>query len=180
MNKSLAEQLAEARVVLGFKNNSTNNVQDNEKNNKALNKKNNEKKQFPKKIKTKKKVRKKAKKKVVKEEKTISTKYTYNTKNASEKRIENALSRARGIPRNKEHKEKIILESKRGTRIDNQTLCDGCAMITTVWSYRESNYGRVNLCAKCKVYVFDNSFGSLDALDYAETGGRFEGNRSKH
>ncbi len=75
---------------------------------------------------------------------------------------------------------KIILESKRGTKQENPAVCAECKMLSTVWSYSKSNYGRVNLCRPCKSLVFDRSFGKIDALDLANTGGKFEGNRHKH
>ncbi len=75
---------------------------------------------------------------------------------------------------------KIILESKKGTKQEVPAKCVECKMLATVWSYSKSNYGRVNICRSCKAIVFDRSFGKIDALDLANTGGRFEGNRHKH
>ena len=77
----------------------------------------------------------------------------------------------------------FTLVSKRGTRVAKETTCDECLTIHgTVWYYAQSSIGPVNLCARCKEIVRARSFmrGSIDALDLAHTGGRFEGNRRKH
>lgn len=74
----------------------------------------------------------------------------------------------------------IILESKRGTKIESTTRCSEChGLADVVWRYAKSNFGVVHLCRFCKAIVFDRSFGEIDAMDSALTGG-FETNPRKH
>ncbi|MCP4258475.1 MAG: hypothetical protein GY774_13395 [Planctomycetes bacterium] len=76
---------------------------------------------------------------------------------------------------------KLVLHSRRGVRKDEETLCDNCKRLKKpVFSYKESSNGEVNICSECKPKLFDRSFGKKDALEFATTGGHFEGNRSKH
>ncbi|HDY85176.1 MAG TPA: hypothetical protein ENH74_05775 [Methylophaga sp.] len=78
-------------------------------------------------------------------------------------------------------KNKLMLISKRGTRIERKTECNLCHKEKSpVWHYTESSHGVVNICADCKPMLFDRSFGKKDALEYAKTGGAFEGNRRRH
>ncbi len=75
----------------------------------------------------------------------------------------------------------VVLESKKGTRITGTHICEECGTPTqNGFRYGRSNLGSVVLCTRCKPTVFNRSHGNIDALDYALTGGRFEGNRSKH
>lgn len=75
----------------------------------------------------------------------------------------------------------LYLQSKRGIRITERTECNVCGYpASPVWRYAQSNHGVVHLCNQCKPRTWDHSFGKLDAMDVAYTGGQFEGNRSKH
>ena len=75
----------------------------------------------------------------------------------------------------------LVLTSRRGTRVDDGTPCTSCGRKDmTVWRYRESNYGVVHLCCNCKSKVFERSFGKVDALDRAVSGGGIETNRRRH
>ena len=61
--------------------------------------------------------------------------------------------------------------------------CTNCRnIVDRPTKYKESNQGEVILCAICKPKVRQSSFHhkKKDALDFASTGGGFEGNRSKH
>jgi DNA-directed RNA polymerase subunit M/transcription elongation factor TFIIS len=76
---------------------------------------------------------------------------------------------------------KIILISRRGTRIDTLTECDECGRLKQpVWRYADSNKGTVYICAACKPEVFTRSYGSIDIMSIAESGGGIETNRRKH
>lgn len=79
-------------------------------------------------------------------------------------------------------KVELTLISKRGTRIKKKVLCDECLKIRNhVWHYDKSSHGPVNLCAMCKEIVRSRTKkSSFDALNLANTGGLFEGNRRKH
>jgi len=81
-------------------------------------------------------------------------------------------------------KKKLKLISKRASRmIGNSSKCDNCNKIKPLlWHYVKSNRGDVNICSFCKPKVKARSFGSVktDALDLAETGGSFEGDRRRH
>lgn len=75
----------------------------------------------------------------------------------------------------------LYLKSKRGLRIEELEQCDECKMGTKpVWRYSESNKGVIFLCSSCKPLVLERSFGKVDALNTAFSGGKFEGNRRKH
>ena len=76
----------------------------------------------------------------------------------------------------------VLLVSKRGSKHNITALCDECGHFShKLWKYARSDRGSVFLCDRCKPYVYERSFGSIDALDHAETGGhRFEGNRHRH
>lgn len=81
--------------------------------------------------------------------------------------------------KNKNKKKKpIILESKRGTRIDGGG-CDECGSRNekALWRCARSNQGTVYICSTCKPVVFDRSFDKSDALNTAYLGGTFESSR---
>ena len=61
----------------------------------------------------------------------------------------------------------VILISQRGQRLETGYCRECRSYQSPVWTYRESNHGRVSLCSRCKPEVFDRSFGRLDALDHA-------------
>lgn len=74
---------------------------------------------------------------------------------------------------------KLILVSRRGTRVEVWMRCDDCGHhFDLVWRYAESNRGTVHLCGLCKAEAFNRSFGKLDAMWRAWQGGRFDGNRT--
>lgn len=69
----------------------------------------------------------------------------------------------------KKPRKKVYLESQRGTRIAGSAMCADCERTDmTVWEYADSNYGRIRLCAVCKIEAFERSFGKIDALDMTE------------
>jgi hypothetical protein len=105
----------------------------------------------------------------------------------SERRVESAVFSAnlskpsRDLDEEKKVIGNIRLISRRGEKYNSKITCDECGGVTsTAWKYLKTNRGEVYLCSRCKPYVFNRSFGSTDALDHAETGGFFEGNRSRH
>ncbi len=80
-----------------------------------------------------------------------------------------------------EKNKEIILISRRGQKVDEYTKCSQCdKWKLQVWRYAESNQGEVHLCSACKPRIFDRSFGKIDALDVAVSGGGFETNKRKH
>lgn len=82
---------------------------------------------------------------------------------------------------NRPVKVSVVLESKKGSRVMGTHICKECGTPTqSGFMYSRSNLGSIVLCPRCKPTVFNRSFGNIDALDHALTGGRFEGNRSKH
>ncbi len=95
-----------------------------------------------------------------------------------------------GIKKHKKRKNKarnkktrIILISKRGTRIVGRYACTNCGKeVDNATRYVKSNRGVVVLCASCKAKIRCNSFPQkkIDALDYATTGGGFESNRRRY
>lgn len=77
----------------------------------------------------------------------------------------------------------IVLYSKRGMKLPGRHACTNCTKtVDNPTRYAESNKGVVILCAACKSRIRAHSFpkDKQDALDYAHTGGRFEGDRRKH
>jgi DNA-directed RNA polymerase subunit M/transcription elongation factor TFIIS len=75
---------------------------------------------------------------------------------------------------------KIVLISKRGIRVKDGR-CDECGMLEkVVWRYAQSNCGTVYICDRCKPKILDSSFGRIDALDTAISGGAFETNPHRH
>jgi len=75
----------------------------------------------------------------------------------------------------------IILTSQRGTRVDEERLCDRCFKEHEVlWRYAESTQGTVHLCGVCKIKVYERSFGSVDALNMSVSGGGFETSKRRH
>ena len=80
-------------------------------------------------------------------------------------------------------KKKIILVSRRGARVAGRHVCTNCVKIVdNPTRYAKSNRGAVVLCSICKAKIRNYSFPQekRDALDYAITGGGFEGNRRRH
>ena len=76
---------------------------------------------------------------------------------------------------------RIRLISRRGKRISIQRQCSRCSALTSpTWRYAESNVGPVHLCGRCKLQVFEQSFGKVDAMSRSVSAGAFESNRSKH
>lgn len=76
---------------------------------------------------------------------------------------------------------RFILESRRGARVLGPRPCKNCGRNhDVVWFYAKSSDGAVYLCATCKAIVFDRSFGKLDALNLAFSGGAFESSRRRH
>jgi hypothetical protein len=76
---------------------------------------------------------------------------------------------------------KLLLDTKRAKRIDESSICDECCeYVRVVWRYSYSNRGPVKLCTSCRAAALDWSFGKLDALDYAWSGGAVEMNRRRH
>jgi len=81
---------------------------------------------------------------------------------------------------NKQPKPKLILVSKRGTKVDAWMHCDDCGYrYDLLWSYAKSNRGPVLLCGVCKGLAFNRSFRGkkVDAMYRAVQGGRCDGNR---
>lgn len=77
----------------------------------------------------------------------------------------------------------VKLISQRGTKLQGKYSCCSCgANVDNPTRYAESNVGPVVLCASCKSRIRRESFPpkDYDALDLAETGGLFEGNRRRH
>ncbi len=67
----------------------------------------------------------------------------------------------------------ILLTSKRGTRVFEKRLCNNCgAPLDVLWRYAQSNYGTVYICTRCKMEVFERSFGKIDAMNMAVHLGR--------
>lgn len=83
----------------------------------------------------------------------------------------------------RKEKRGIRLISKRGTILKGRYTCSNCgSTVDNPTRYTESNRGSVILCASCKSAIRLRSFPKdpKDALDFARTGGRFEGNRRRH
>ena len=75
----------------------------------------------------------------------------------------------------KQAKPRIVLISKRGTKVYSDQLCNGCGMISRItWRYAESNQGTVHICGRCKPLILDRSHGSVDAMNSALSGGGYE------
>ena len=86
-------------------------------------------------------------------------------------------------PENSEQTSQTYLRliSRRGTKTEILKRCNNCGIIKQpTWHYVNSTWGEVHLCSKCKPEVFDRSFGKMDALDKAWSGGAFETNKRKH
>lgn len=102
------------------------------------------------------------------------------------KNLQKHISRVHQSPKPKKKKKKkkgIRLISKRGMKVSGRHSCTNCnKIIDNPTRYAESNIGPVILCAPCKSKIRLRSFPSekRDALDFATTGGGFEGNRRKH
>lgn len=66
---------------------------------------------------------------------------------------------------------KLRLVSRRGTRAPGRVSCAECRVSGVgYWHYASSNRGPVDLCALCKVRVFDRSFGHADASRFSMRG----------
>ena len=84
-------------------------------------------------------------------------------------------------PKRKILPQAVYLESKRGTKINEIKHCNNCGQLSKpVWRYSKSNFDEVFLCESCKYEVWDRSFGRIDAMDHADSGGAFEMNRRRH
>src|SRR5690606_32201695 len=58
---------------------------------------------------------------------------------------------------------RIILYSKRGTRVLARRKCSNCGAIRNlVWRYSKSSRGTVLLCTPCKNRIYDRSHGRTD------------------
>jgi hypothetical protein len=75
----------------------------------------------------------------------------------------------------------------RGSKVEGKHECGRCnKAVHNLHRYAKSSIGPVILCASCKTPLIRkakaklNKITKTDALGYASTGGRFEGNRSKH
>jgi len=76
---------------------------------------------------------------------------------------------------------KLVLESRRGTRTYERGTCWECGTYGGVlWHYSKSSCGPVHLCSRCKGGVFNRSFGNVDAMTRAWSGGAFESSRRRH
>ena len=88
---------------------------------------------------------------------------------------------AGGLSRGAEGQLARIVPSKRRTQHTAPEFCDQCEEFRqNVWRYDASNRGAVYICGQCVPVVMDRSFGGIDALDRAVSGGHFEGNRRRH
>jgi len=95
--------------------------------------------------------------------------------------LESAVDIGRQGSKKNKKKRKITLISKRGSRIDEHAVCDRCLKHRHLqWHYAESDVGSVRLCSACKAKLKPISLFKPDALDRADTGGGFEGNKRKH
>jgi len=85
-------------------------------------------------------------------------------------------------PKEEEKPEQLIIYSKRGSRVNSKKLCNDCLTIhSPLWYYSRTSKGAIHLCTQCKNEAWDRSaHDSPDALDFATTGGHFEGNRKKY
>lgn len=101
----------------------------------------------------------------------------------SEQDNENNKPRKKSKKGKRKKRKAINLISKRGKVLHGRHQCNNCnKIVDNPTRYAESNKGPVILCAICKTHVRKRVFKQepRDALDYATTGGRFEGNRRKH
>lgn len=79
------------------------------------------------------------------------------------------------------HSEHLILESRRGILIEKRQKCSSCEDYKNkLWQYSKSNYGIVLLCENCKRNAFNRSFGKIDVMSLAVSGGAFELGRRRH
>jgi hypothetical protein len=103
--------------------------------------------------------------------------YRTNLKGKTNNHSENSNEHANGHYKDG----RIILFSRRGTRINQSYACDSCMSVEKItWRYAESSKGSVRICGRCKSTLFNRSFGSKDAMNLAFKGGAFESNRRKH
>ena len=76
---------------------------------------------------------------------------------------------------------RLKLLGRRGSRNKGVRKCAECGIQKPVtWRYSNTSKGIADICEICKPRVFDRSFGSRDALDFAVSGGGFETNRKKY
>jgi hypothetical protein len=95
---------------------------------------------------------------------------------ASTKSVPNK-SRIKGSPVGRDNR--LILESRRGTRMPIPMQCDECRVLKQVFRYSKSSFGIAFVCIACKSVVFGRSFGSVDAMNLAFQGGSSESNRRR-
>jgi len=88
-------------------------------------------------------------------------------------------------PKNKKespnkHRKKLILEQKRGVKVDGVFRCRECKQESNnTWLYEKTSLGSVHICEECKPQVLDRTRGRIDVLDMPHSG-NFEGNPRKH
>jgi hypothetical protein len=101
----------------------------------------------------------------------------------SKKKLKSAGISSNSTRRISDTRGKVVLISRRGTRIKDGQCAECGKRVHPCWKYAISNRGPVFLCGPCKPEVFERSFGfvkTVDALDIASRGGGFETNRRKH
>lgn len=75
----------------------------------------------------------------------------------------------------------IRLENRDGYRYSDPRVCTACGIqAKPTWRFMATNGKDVFVCSRCKPVILERSFGKKDALDYAVSGGMFEGNRRRH
>lgn len=89
--------------------------------------------------------------------------------NRNMSRVNRAIAMANALPRKRTMLmvdiNKLRLNVKRGLILNHHTFCICCGNSTGILTqYRDSNFGVVVLCTKCKVVAFENSFGHADAM----------------
>jgi hypothetical protein len=131
----------------------------------------------------------------------LSLKITWDVKNfirkvdeLSEKFEEQIPPGLKEKPKKKEEEKptkvegpRIVLNSKRGTKINDYHSCSQCHLHKRpIYKYSKSNIGIVYLCNECKVEVFNRSFGSAGPQGEnligksVKSGGGWDTNRRKH
>ncbi len=77
-------------------------------------------------------------------------------------------------------KGRVILYQRRGKNM-GIGLCHNCRQRSTVWRYRNTSWGEVNLCSLCKGEALNRSNDYVDAFDIRTTVVvPFEANRRRH
>lgn len=100
-----------------------------------------------------------------------------------QKHIQRVHKPSKSTSVNKKNNKGIRLISKRGMKLPGRHSCTNCSkIVNNPTRYAKSNKGPVILCAPCKSEIRRRSFPlkKRDALDFAVSGGRFEGNRRRH